>query len=75
MALGPGVGSLRWACTFHALGDANSTRRKPGFWWNMGLSCRFRIQDSGRISDKRSFFVLFLSHSCLGRKLVSMTRG
>ena len=37
-ALGPGVGSLRWACTFHALGDANSTRRKPGFWWNMGLS-------------------------------------
>ena len=28
------VGSLalRWACTFHALGDANSTRRKPGFW-------------------------------------------
>ena len=34
----PGVGSLRWACTFHVLGDANSTRRKPGFWWNMGLS-------------------------------------
>ena len=21
----PGVGSLRWACTFHALGDANLT--------------------------------------------------
>ena len=33
----PGVGSLRWACTFHALGDANCTRRKPVFWWNMGL--------------------------------------
>ena len=33
----PGVGSLRWACTFHALGDANLTRRQPFFWWNMGL--------------------------------------
>ena len=32
-----GVGSLRWACTFHASGDANSTQRKPGFRWNMGL--------------------------------------
>ena len=41
VALGPGVGSLRWACTFHALGDANSTRRKPGFWWNMGLKVYF----------------------------------
>ena len=38
MALGPGVGSLRWACTFHALGDANLTRRQPVFWWNMGLN-------------------------------------
>ena len=33
----PGVGSLRWACTFHVLGDANLTRRQPVFWWNMGL--------------------------------------
>ena len=33
----PGVGSLRWACTFHASGDANSTQRKPVFRWNMGL--------------------------------------
>ena len=38
MALGPGVRSLRWACTFHALGDANLTRRQPVFSWNMGLS-------------------------------------
>ena len=34
----PGVGSLRWACTFHALGDANLTRRQPVFWWNMGFT-------------------------------------
>ena len=34
----PGVGSVRWACTFHALGDANLTRRQPVFWWNMGFS-------------------------------------
>ena len=33
----PGVGSLRWACTFHALGDANLTQRQPVFWWNMGF--------------------------------------
>ena len=33
----PGVGSLRWACTFHALGDANCTQSKPVFWWNMGF--------------------------------------
>ena len=33
----PGVGSLRWACTFHASGDANSTQRKPVFRWNMGF--------------------------------------
>ena len=37
MALGPGVGSLRWACTFHASGDANSTQRNPVIWWNMGF--------------------------------------
>ena len=36
----PGVGSLRWACTFHALGDANLTRRQPVFWWNMGFRLR-----------------------------------
>ena len=33
----PGVGSLRWACTFHASGDANSTQREPVFRWNMGF--------------------------------------
>ena len=33
----PGFGSLRWACTFHASGDANSTQRNPVIWWNMGL--------------------------------------
>ena len=32
---------LRWACTFHALGDANCTQRKSVFWWNMGLKVRF----------------------------------
>ena len=37
LALGPCIGSLRWACTFHVLGDANCTRRKPVFWWNMGF--------------------------------------
>ena len=34
----PGVGSLRWACTFHVLDDANLTRRQPVFWWNMGFT-------------------------------------
>ena len=34
----PGVGSLRWACTFHELGDANLTQRQPVFWWNMGFT-------------------------------------
>ena len=32
-----GVGVLRWACTFHASGDANSTQRNPVIWWNMGF--------------------------------------
>ena len=34
----PGVGSLRWACTFHVSGDANSNQRKPVFRWNMGFN-------------------------------------
>ena len=41
----PGVGSLCGACTFHALGDANCTRRKPVFWWNMGLCvCSLQVR-------------------------------
>ena len=38
-----GVGSLRWACTFHALGDVNLTRRQPVFWWNMGFTVNVDI--------------------------------
>ena len=50
----PGVGSLRWACTFHALGDANCTRRKPVFLWNMGFIICKIAQNIAEILD--SFF-------------------
>ena len=37
-----GVGSWRWVFALGMyisfVGDANSTRRKPVFWWNMGFS-------------------------------------
>ena len=37
----PGVGSLRWACTFHffvLISFALGSRRRPSFHWNMGFT-------------------------------------
>ena len=42
VALGPGVGSLRWACTFFMLiSFALGSRRKRSFQWNMGFRIFF----------------------------------
>ena len=37
----PGVGSLRWACTFHVfvlISFASGSQREPLFRWNMGFN-------------------------------------
>ena len=79
MALGPGVGSLRWACTFHALGDANSTRRKPVFWWNMGFRLNNKVNDKKKTSkyienkcSHRAFRPILIGKPANAREILSM---